>query len=369
MPRPWPVLLLARELGLGGSERQLAEIVRSLDRNRFEPHVGCFHPQGIRGDELRRAGVPVARFGVRSFRSLSVLAGALELGRYLERRRIELVHSFDAPMNLFAAPVARLFRAPVVVTSQRAHRHLTPGLPRHLLRLTDQIADAVVVNCEAIRRHLVEDEKTPARKIRLCYNGIDTGQFQPQPREARLGGEVVIGLVCALRPEKGLPMLLEAFRRVRETHDRVKLLIVGDGPLQQQLEAMSGDFGIRPACAFEPATDRVADRLRSIDIFVLPSLSEALSNSLMEAMACGCAAVASRVGGNAELVRHGETGLLFDCAEAGQLAACLRELLDHPDLRMRLAAEGSRYIRGRFSLESAARRMGEIYEELLEQRD
>jgi glycosyltransferase involved in cell wall biosynthesis len=368
MPRPWPVLLLSRELGLGGSERQLAEIARSLDWTRFEPHVGCFHPEGIRGDQLRRAGVPVVRFGVTSFRSVSALAGALELGRYLEHRRIELVHSFDAPMNLFAAPVARLFRAPVVVTSQRAHRGLTPGLTRHLLRLTDQIADAIVVNCEAIRSHMVEDEKAPKRRIRLCYNGIDTGQFHPQLREARPGGEVVIGVVCALRPEKGLPMLLEAFRRVRETHDRVKLLIAGDGPLKPRLEAMSGELGIREACVFEPATDRVADRLRLIDIFVLPSISEALSNSLMEAMACGCAAVASRVGGNLELVRHGETGLLFDCADGRQLAACLRELLDHPELRLRMAEAGSRYIRRDFSLRAAVERMSEIYEELIAER-
>jgi glycosyltransferase involved in cell wall biosynthesis len=102
-----------------------------------------------------------------------------------------------------------------------------------------------------------------------------------------------------------------------------------------------------------------------MDIFVLPSLSEAFSNALMEAMACGCCSVASNVGGNPELVRAGETGLLFERGDAGSLADALQRLIGDEGLRKQLAVNGQSYVRGNFSAQAAARRMGEIYARLL----
>src|SRR5580765_2731200 len=94
-----PVLLMARELGLGGSERQLAEIALALDRDRFDPHVGCFTAVGFRAQELRDAGVPILELGVRSLVSGSAFSGAWRMGRYLRRHRIRLVHAFDVPLD------------------------------------------------------------------------------------------------------------------------------------------------------------------------------------------------------------------------------------------------------------------------------
>jgi glycosyltransferase involved in cell wall biosynthesis len=117
-------------------------------------------------------------------------------------------------------------------------------------------------------------------------------------------------------------------------------------------------------CAFEPARQDVAFWLRQIDIFVLPSLSEAFSNSLMEAMACGCCVVASRVGGNPELVIDGEAGLLFPARDSAELTRVLDRLLKDGALRARLAAAGSERIRRQFTIARAAQRMGAIYREV-----
>ena len=114
---------MARELGLGGTERQLAEIALALDRERFEPHVGCFTGGGFRARELREAGVPILELGVRSLVSPSAVAGARRMGAYLARHEIGLVHAFDVPLDLFAVPVARWYRTPVVLSSHaRASR-------------------------------------------------------------------------------------------------------------------------------------------------------------------------------------------------------------------------------------------------------
>jgi glycosyltransferase involved in cell wall biosynthesis len=359
---------MARELGQGGSERQLVEIAKALNPSRFAVHVGCFHPEGFRSDELSRQGIPILHLPVYSFRSIAAIRGALQLVRYLRRHRIRLVHTFDTPMNCFAAPVARVFGAPVVLSSQRASRRLSSRWEQFVLRATDRLVDAVIVNCEAMRRHMIDDEGVRPERLRFCYNGLDTERFRPLAKlrpPALAGASLVIGVVCALRPEKGLPTLLEAFAKVVSGRSGLRLAIVGSGPMLEPLQALSIELGVQDRCHFEPSTSDVAAWLRAIDIFVLPSLSEALSNALMEAMACGCAVVASAVGGNPELVSDGATGLLFQAGNAGELADRLQRLIVDENLRTRVGAAASDKVRQRFSIEASVQKMEEIYEELL----
>ena len=131
-----PVLLMARELDLGGSERQLAEMAKALDRSRFDVRVGCFRAAGVRGDELTAAGVPIVEFPVPSLASVK---GALRIASYVREQAIRLVHTFDTAANLYGVPAGRMAGTARVVSSQRAHRALMPAAYRHGLRLTDQL--------------------------------------------------------------------------------------------------------------------------------------------------------------------------------------------------------------------------------------
>jgi len=358
---------MVRELGPGGTERQAAEIARSIDRSRFAPHVICFH-EGIRADELRSAGVPILRLPVTSFLSPGALAAALRLARYLRSRRIRLVHTFDCPMNIFGVPLARMAGIPVILSSQRAHRSLNSALDNRILRVTDRLVQGIVANCEAMRRHLIEDEAVPGERVHVCPNGIDTAMFHSRGRERvapLAAASLVIGAVCVLRPEKDLATLIEAFAAVSPRIPGLRLAIVGSGPELPLLQLLAGQRGVAEACWFEPATPAVARWLGSMEIFVLPSRSEALSNSLMEAMARGCAVVASRVGGNPELVREGETGLLFPPGDAGALAAQLQRLVEDPALRVCLAESGARRIAAEFSMNISVRKIQQLYESSL----
>src|ERR1700682_5457378 len=119
---PWPVLLLARALDMGGSERQLTEIAKALDRSQFEPIAGCFQPAGVRALELADAGVPIVNFPVRSFVSAGAISGASQFVRYVRANKIKVVHTFDYPFTVFAVPLAHFFTRAVVVSSQRSHR-------------------------------------------------------------------------------------------------------------------------------------------------------------------------------------------------------------------------------------------------------
>ena len=252
------MLLLARELGQGGSERQLAETAKALDRSRYAVHVGCFHPEGFRSAELSKEGIPILHIPVHSLRSFSAVRGAWQLGKYIRQHGIRLVHAFDTPMNCFAVPAARAFRTPVVLSSQRASRRLSNRLEQFVLRVTDHLVEAVVVNCEAMRRHLMDDEGVRAERLRTCYNGLDTERFRPLPKQrpaALAGASLVIGVVCALRPEKGLPILVEAFAKV-----------VSAQPIGPVLGPPVGDCWERPDAREAPGNEHRTRHSRAVSL-------------------------------------------------------------------------------------------------------
>ncbi len=209
-------MLMAQTLGHGGTERQLAEIAINLDRARFQPHVGCVESEGFRADELRRAAVPIVEFPVTSLTNIQALRSAFQLRRYIREHHIDLIHAFDTGMNIFAIPTARLFGTPAL-SSQRCYEDTIWPPYRRAVHIAHRIADGVVANCEAMRRHLIENYAVPGRKIHVCYNGLDTEVFRPAPAarpEALRDAELVIGTVCVLRPEKGLSTLVDAFAQV-----------------------------------------------------------------------------------------------------------------------------------------------------------
>jgi glycosyltransferase involved in cell wall biosynthesis len=360
---------MVRALELGGSERQMAELARALDKSEFAVHVGCFLDGGFRAQELRQSGIPILALPVRSFMAFNALEGAWQMRQYLRRHRIQLVHTFDLPLTLFGVPVARACGVPVVLSSQRANRSLQPRY-RKLARLTDHLAHGIVANCEAMRLHLIEDEGAPPERVHVCLNWIDIQHYLPLPplRPPPLAdASLVIGVVCALRPEKGLLTLIDAFARVRDAAPGLKLLIVGDGPMLPALEERVREHGLGPQCVFQPGVADVRQWLREIGIFVLPSLSEALSNSLLEAMASGCTVVASRVGGNPELVQDGKTGLLFTPGDAEDLARQLRSLIASESLRKQLSDRSLSFVRENFNKDTSVQRIQDLYRSFLKQ--
>ncbi len=369
MRKPIPILLLVRELDLGGCERDLTKIALGIDRSRFEPHVGCFRDGGLRRKELDAAGIPVVRFPVTSFVSASLLHGGIVFRRYVREHGIQLLQAFDVPTCIFAAPFARLTGGPRVITSQLSYRSLVSPASQMLLRVSDRLSHRVVVNCQAMWRHMHQDEAVPESKLFLCYNGVDPSVFHNRGRgrpESLASAPLVIGSVSALRPEKRIDLLIRAFAEVRPLLPKMKLLIVGSG---SELSALQGEAKrclVEDNVVFQPATQDVAHWLRAMDIFVLPSISEAFSNALLEAMACGCCPVGSNVGGTPELIAEGERGLLFPASDIPGLAQALTSLIRDPELRCRFAATACAHAHSRLSVEVNVRRISSLYAQMLD---
>jgi len=364
---PTPILLTVRELNHGGIERDVTKIALTLDHSRFEPHVASYHSGGMRFEELKHAGIPFLHLPVSSLKSASAFSAAIRLWRYIRKRSIRLIHAYD-PTAVFVVPIAKALGVPAVLSSTLGYRELLDPRTRRQVRLTDKFVDAVVVNCEAMRRHMIEDERISSQHIELCYNGVDTTQFYPEAvskPEPVAEASFLIGAVCVLRPEKALDLLQEAFARVRLLKPGMKLLLVGSGPDLLRLVANAERLGLQNDCKFVPATSLVANFIRALDIFVLSSRSEAFPNALLEAMACGCCVIGSRVGGIPELIANEENGLLFQPGDTDDLVAKLTALIQDESRRRAFGARAAEFARTKFSIEIAAQRMASIYESIL----
>lgn len=367
---PVPILLVVRELGLGGIERDVTKLALRMDPARFTPFVATYKPEGPRFEELRTAGVPVLHLEFPSLLSLQAIGAAVQLSSFIRRHKIKIVHAFD-PSSVFAVPLARLFGVPVVLSSQLGHRELHDPRTRKCLSYVDRWSDVVVVNCEALRTHLVTSCGVPASRIELCYNGVETREFYPAQRGnlARpYGASLVIGSVSVLRPEKGLELLQSAFAKVRHLAPGVKLLIVGNGPELDRLQKHAQALGLGDDCVFQPAVAAVAPILRSIDIFVSASHSEAFSNALLEAMACGCCVIGSRVGGTPELIGEHQRGLLFEKGNIEDLADKLASFMLDADMRRSYGHCAAEFAKNNLSMEVNVRRASEIYTMLLDRK-
>jgi glycosyltransferase involved in cell wall biosynthesis len=366
---PVPLLLMVRELGSGGIERDVTKLAMGLHRSRFTPYVATYQANGLRYDELKTAQVPVIPLEVSSFKSMKIISTAFQLGQFIRQKRIRVLHAFDSTAVL-GVPLARLLGVPVVLASTLGNRALLDARTRRQFQFIDHLVDAVVVNCESMRKHLIREFAVPAGRIELCYNGVDTKEFCPLPTQTRkpsplAEASVVIGTICVLRREKGLETLQEAFAATLRSFPSARLLIVGSGPELEKLKNNCLRLGIEDACIFMPAVASVAPLLRAIDIFVSSSYSEALSNSILEAMACGCCVIGSRVGGTPELIADNERGLLFTVGDTEELARKLAVLIQDVTLRRRLGRMAADFAASTLNIGIAVGRTMEIYETLL----
>jgi sugar transferase (PEP-CTERM/EpsH1 system associated) len=301
---------------------------------------------------------------------------ALRMARLFRSLRPDIVHSRNWSC-VDAIIGARLAGVPIVIHSEHGReasdpegRNRTRRIGRRLL--APMVSQFVTVSRD-LARWLIEDIGVPGRKVLSICNGVDTRRFVPGERRAAraalgLGSEhVVIGTVGRLDPVKDQAGLLKAFSQLAED-PRALLLIVGDGPCRKDLEATVDALGLGRRVRLLGERNDVAAVLSAMDVFVLCSVGEGMSNTILEAMATGLPVVATRVGGNPELVTDGNTGFLVEARSPDALAASLRRYLEDPMLLAEHGRAARDHIEAEFSLERMVGGYERLYRRLLEQR-
>lgn len=233
------------------------------------------------------------------------------------------------------------------------------------------MVDQFVTVSRDLARWLVEDIGLPRSKVLTICNGVDTHRFCPGGRQVAraalgIGPEaIVIGTVARLDPVKDQAGLLRAFSRVADD-PRALLLLAGDGPCRPELETTVSELGLDGRVRLLGERDDVPSVLAAMDVFVLCSIGEGISNTILEAMATGLPVVATRVGGNPELVVDGETGFLVEPRSPAALAAPLRRYLEDPGLLAHHGRSARDLAEAEFSLERMVGAYEQLYERLLD---
>jgi len=372
------VLNVVPTLMCGGTENQFMALSRQLDPSRFELEFACLRRWGPFVQELADRGIPLSEYPVATFRSVQALAQQARLVRHISRRRIQIVHAYSFYGNVFAVPPARLV-APVVIASIRdCAPYLTP-MQKRVQRYACQFADCVLVNADAVRDWLIA-EGYDRSKIVVIRNGVDLTLFSgaPDPRGVRRGlglphGAPLVAVVSRLTRLKGLETFLEAATLLKSSHPDARFLIIGetaptDSAYLEVLTRLTTAFGMADRVTFAGIRTDVPALLSSVDVSVMPSLNEALSNVLLESMAAGAPTVATRVGGTPEALIDNVTGLLVAPGDAKGLAAAIARLLDDRPLAARLGEAARQVIVDRFSVDRMVTATEQLYLELLERK-
>ena len=347
----------------GGSERQFVAITNALRPERFDVRLGCV----VRRGPLQESVGNVAEFPLGgSFLSLRAQRSRVALARHLRSEGIQIAHSFDFYTNLLLLPTARLAGVPVVIGSHRQLGDLLTPLKFRSQGIAFRFCDRVVCNSRAAAKRLL-DQGLPERKIAIIPNGLDMGTFaSATPALPAAPGTVRVGMIARMNERaKNHALLLRVAARLVPKFSNLQFVLVGDGPLRAQLEDLASQLGIANQVLFLGDRRDIPEVLASMDISVVPSRSESLSNAVLESMAAGVAVVATNAGGTPEIISDGENGLLVPPDRENELADAIERFVVQPALRMESARTGKEFAAGQFSLKSVTTRYESLYEELL----
>jgi glycosyltransferase involved in cell wall biosynthesis len=365
-------------LDVGGTETQAVELALRLPPAKYEITLGCLRARGPLLDRLRGSRVAIKEFypkgGIDSPGGIYQL---LRLAAFLRRGRFDVVHTHDLWSNLMGVPAARLAGVSAIISSQRDLSHFAwyQGVRRRLLRQIQKLSHVVLANATPIRDGLIIEDGFSPEHLRVIHNGVDTGKIQSGKRDrerlfpAAADGNLVVLVGNMHTDVKGHPWLIAAAPAVVREFPATRFVFAGDGESRPAFERQVEKLGLKRTFMFLGRREDIPDVLASCDLAVLPSKAEGLPNAVLEYMASGLPVVASRVGGNAELVEDGVTGLLVPAQDSEALSVALLRLLRDPQLARQLAEAARQRATHDFSFERLIREMDHLYTELLERRE
>jgi len=350
------VLHLLSRFNFGGTERQLVERLRRHPRG-FEPILACSALTGAFLDPIRALGIEPIVVPVSGLVHPSGAFAVARLAALIKSHKVDLVHANDFAMSVLGLAAARIAGARIV-TNRVDCGHLRPGFGvthRRLEAFAARNADLVCANAEAVRTVCIDEEGCDPDRVVVVRNGLDIARFDslsaklegPLPVHP---GDFPVAVVGNLWPVKGHATLVEAAALLRDCAPQVRFLCVGEGVMRPVLERRIRELGIEDRVLLLGHRTDVPAVLARSSAFTLCSSNEGLANAIMEAMAARLPAVATRVGGNPELLADGR-GLLVPYGDPRALADAILRILADPAEARAMGVRGRAFIEGQLSLD------------------
>ena len=370
MSLPLRIGMVLPSLARAGMEIVAARLAIGLTERGHDVGVACIERSGPIAEALVSAGVTV---DVVPTPGLATNLRAPALIAWMESRNPHVVHTHSGAW-LKGARAARAAGVPAVVHTEHGLNEREPWYSDFLKRRGAAATSAVVAVSDPLRSYLLQSTRLSPSEVRTIPNGIDTRAFSPELPDSRArllpgsGGRIVIGCIARLEPVKNHELLLRAFREAQRARPELLLVLVGDGSLRSELEALARSLEIAHAVQFAGDQPDTAPWYRCFDTFVLASRAEGTSMSILEAMASGCSIIATDVGGNRALLGEENAGTLVPSDDAAALAATLAQVAPSAGTPSRLASAARSRVVRLYSQDAMVERYESLYREAISER-
>ena len=352
---------LVTSMDIGGLEMVVLQLLRLRNQSTFDMRLMCLDGEGAMAQQVRALGVEIEDLGCGNLR----LPGRIAIVRKrLRETGTDVVHTHNMAPHLLGVGAKLLGRTPVLVHTKHG-RNYPKWRKRVLLnRCASWFTDCVVCVSNDAATVARSIERVAAGRLRVIRNGVDLEEFNRSAPDGRSATPRAIH-VARLHSVKDQATLLRAVRLVADVHPAFHLDIVGDGPKRQTLEDLIGQLGLRKHVTLWGFRQDVSSLLRKADFFILSSISEGISLTLLEAMASGLPIVATDVGGNREVVADGTTGLLVPPRSPEQLAGAILQLLNDPARIRQMGIAARQRVEDEFNLRTVVSEYENLYIKLL----
>lgn len=361
------VLIVTDEMEVGGSQRQIVNLALGLDTQQHDVTVAYFRQRSFFVDELQRAGLRVVQVPKRrkvDTGFVRALVSELRSGHY------DIVHAFAFSAEFWTAlscAALPLRDRPQLITSIRGTYDWYGAMQWRAKRWVTRRSSRVVANSRMGADFAAQRMGLPPANFDVIYNGVAVEPVAAGTRESMRAQwqvspqQTLVLFVGRLVEIKDVATLLRAAARLLDGTQSLRYLVCGDGPLRGSLEQQAQSQGLGAVMAFTGERRDVAALIEAADILVLPSLQEGLSNVILEAMRGGRPVLATRTGGNVELVEDGQTGFLFEVGDDQALAGKLEQLAGDEDLRERLGQAGAARATEQFGMQAMVGAFARLY--------
>lgn len=357
------LFLMTNTLEIGGSERQFAALARAIHPERFQLSLGCLRKYGPLVEKVGE----ITEFPLGgSFFTWQAWRSRLALARFLRAKCVVVAHAFDFYTNLMLLPVARVAGVRVVIGSHRQLGDLLTPAQFRAQVAAFRFCDLVVCNSRAAASRL-EEHGVPARKLVIIPNGLFPEAFAPaSPLLPKVPGMVRVGMIARMNVEyKNQAAFLRAAAGLANTFTEAEFVLVGDGAFRPKFEQMAREMGLASRVQFLGERNDIPAVLASLDISVVPSISESLPNVVLESMAAGVPVVATRVGGIPDILEHEKSGLLVPPGDDLQLTEAIGRLIPNPALRQAIGSRAKEYAASHFHWDSVSDQYEQLYAKAL----
>jgi len=341
-----------------GTERQLAQLIKHLERDKFEPHLLALRPSPWL--DQKYFPCPLHTLNLGKLLSYSGYRKYLELSRFIPTGNFHIVQTFIADANIFGVLAAHRAGCRVIISSRRNNGFFYTPHVLWATKYANRHVASFLVNSDHVIDDLCKKEGISPERFDVIYNGIDPTRLQANEENlleahgilSAIKATRIIGIVANLRPVKDLSCFIRAAAIIAKQRDDTGFVIIGSGDsgLKANLEQLASGLGLKNKLLFLGAIDNPFPFLRCFDVGVLTSRAEGLSNTLIEYGAAGLPAVATDVGGNREVVADGRTGYIVPAGSCEKVAEAVLRLLSDDNTRREMGENARKSIMTRFDL-------------------